>query len=116
MKSTVRQSLFSTLLLGVLIVSRASAADTEVRAWGDNSTGQLGTGMTGGGATAPVAVTGLTDVIDVAAGQGFSMALLSDGTVRAWGYNGFGQLGDGTTTNRPSPVVVNGLTGVKAIA
>jgi alpha-tubulin suppressor-like RCC1 family protein len=40
----------------------------------------------------------------------------NDGTVWAWGYNFFGQLGDGTTTQRTTPVQVPGLTGVIAVA
>ena len=39
-----------------------------------------------------------------------------DGTVRAWGWNGNGQLGDGTTSDRPAPVTVSGLTDITAIA
>jgi hypothetical protein len=39
--------------------------------------------------------------------------LKSDGTVRAWGYNTYGQLGDGTATNRSTPVWVLGLAGAK---
>jgi alpha-tubulin suppressor-like RCC1 family protein len=42
----------------------------------------------------------------VAAGDGSSYALLSDGTVRAWGANGAGQIGDGTTIERHSPAPV----------
>ena len=44
------------------------------------------------------------------------MALKSDGTVMAWGLNGYGQLGDGTTIGRPSPTAVLGLTGATVIA
>jgi alpha-tubulin suppressor-like RCC1 family protein len=43
------------------------------------------------------------------------MALKSDGTVWAWGNNESGRLGDGTTTQRITPVQVSGLTGVIAI-
>ena len=43
-------------------------------------------------------------------------ALLSDGTAKCWGYNGYGQLGDGTTSNRYIPVSVSGLTNAVAIA
>jgi alpha-tubulin suppressor-like RCC1 family protein len=46
----------------------------------------------------------------------FSLALKSDGTVWGWGDNSAGQLGDGTTTQRLTPVQVVGLTGVVAIA
>ena len=44
------------------------------------------------------------------------MALKSDGTVRAWGRNGVGQLGDGTNFDRSSPATVSGLTGVDSIS
>jgi alpha-tubulin suppressor-like RCC1 family protein len=44
------------------------------------------------------------------------VALRSDGTVRAWGHNNYGQVGDGTKTNRQSPVQVSGLANVVAIA
>src|SRR5947208_2205757 len=42
--------------------------------------------------------------------------VVNDGTVRCWGNNGFGQLGDGTTTGRLTPVTVSGLTNAVAIA
>ncbi|HYB24766.1 MAG TPA: IPT/TIG domain-containing protein, partial [Solirubrobacteraceae bacterium] len=45
-----------------------------------------------------------------------SLALLSDGTVMAWGANGFGQLGDGEEPQSAEPIPVQGLTKVKAIA
>ena len=55
----------------------------------------------------------------VASSSGLSIPLAqavgAPGTVWAWGYNSFGQLGDGTTTDRHTPVQVNGLTGVVAI-
>jgi alpha-tubulin suppressor-like RCC1 family protein len=52
----------------------------------------------------------------IAAGGNHSLALKSDGTVWAWGYNGDGQLGDDTTTTRKTPVPVSGLSGIIAIA
>jgi alpha-tubulin suppressor-like RCC1 family protein len=52
----------------------------------------------------------------VAAGSSHSLALKNDGTVWAWGYNTSQQLGDGTTTQRTTPVQVVGLNGVIAIA
>ncbi len=53
---------------------------------------------------------------NLAAGDGHTVALKSDGTVWAWGDNRKGQLGDGTTTNRATPVQVHGLNGVTAVA
>jgi phage baseplate assembly protein gpV len=52
----------------------------------------------------------------IAAGGEHSLALRSDGTVWAWGYNGYGELGNGTTTDSSVPVEVQGLTNVVAIA
>ena len=51
-------------------------------------------------------VSGLSGVIAVAEGDNASFAVKSDGTVWAWGANGQGQLGDGTTVNRHTPVRV----------
>ncbi|MBF0487187.1 MAG: hypothetical protein HQK98_03415, partial [Nitrospirae bacterium] len=64
----------------------------------------------------PVQVSGLTGVTAVAGGFEHTIALTGDGTVWAWGYNGYGQLGDGTNTNSNTPVQVSGLTGVTAVA
>ena len=53
----------------------------------------------------------------MAVGSGHSLALMQDGTVRAWGANYlYGQLGDGTTTDRHTPVQVQDLSGITAIA
>jgi hypothetical protein len=52
----------------------------------------------------------------IAAGTSHSCALLGDGTVSCWGSNGTGQLGDGTQTDRLTPVQVVGLTDAVAIA
>ena len=52
----------------------------------------------------------------MAAGSHHTVALLADGTVKAWGNNWFGQLGNGTTTYRSPPVTVSGITNAVAIA
>lgn len=98
--------------------SLALKSDGTVWAWGYNGYGQLGDGATTTRNT-PVQVTGLSGavIVAIAAGQNFSMALDSNGNVWAWGYNGFGQLGDGSSTNRSTPVRAgSSLTGVTAIS
>ena len=104
--------------------SLAMTSNGSVYAWGDNTYGQLGDGTTTQ-RTAPVLVqaTGtisgnnLTGVKAIAAGYWHSMALKTDGTIWGWGYNGYGQLGDGTTAaQRLNPAQATGLTGYLAIA
>jgi alpha-tubulin suppressor-like RCC1 family protein len=89
-----------------------------VLAWGNDTAGQLGNGAASASNDAenPVTVSGLTGVTQVSAGAEHSLALLSNGTVEAWGDNSDGELGNGTTTSSAVPVPVTGLTGVKYVA
>jgi alpha-tubulin suppressor-like RCC1 family protein len=64
----------------------------------------------------PVEALTITDAVDIAAGGLSVFALRADSTVLAWGYNNYGQLGNGNTTNQAVPVPVVGLTGVVDIA
>jgi len=96
----------------------ALKSDGTVWAWGNNQFGQIGVGTAGGFGdfrVPPVKVQNLTNVVAIAAGEYSSYALKSDGTVWAWGCNDYGQLGDGTTTDRYTPVRVKNLTGVRDI-
>ncbi|MBV1852248.1 RCC1 domain-containing protein [Catellatospora tritici] len=99
--------------------SLALLNDGTMMAWGTNSDGQLGIGTTTPTSSdLPLKVVGLKGkVTAIAAGDFFSLALLADGTVQAWGENRYGQLGNGTTSDQPqpTPVTVSGLTGVRAI-
>ncbi len=77
-----------------------------VRCWGANDLGQLGDGTTTD-RHLPVPVTGLPNVRDIAAGLAHACAVTTDHTrIFCWGYNEFGQLGDGTTTHSSTPVAV----------
>src|SRR5689334_2116718 len=97
----------------------AVAPPPDVASWGLNNAGQLGDGTT---TSRPrfVDVRAGTSVVQVAAGWalqfGHGLEARSDGTAWAWGGNGFGELGDGTTDSRLSPVQVTGLTGVTQVA
>ena len=88
-----------------------------VKCWGDNTAGELGDGATDQ-PTVPVAVNGLgSGVAAISAGIDFVCALTNGGAVKCWGGNDDGELGDGTTTQRNSPVTVSGLgSGVVAIS
>ena len=95
--------------------SLAIESDGTVWVWGQNDWGQLGDGTTAEFSSTPVQVPNLSGVKDIAGGVVHSLALKSDGTVWAWGYNGAGQLGDGTTTISTTPVQVSNLSGVTNI-
>jgi alpha-tubulin suppressor-like RCC1 family protein len=102
----------------------ALLATGTVQCWGENAFGQLGDGTSGqlGDGTSekfrttPVEVVGLRGATALAAGRHHTCAVLETGTVVCWGGNAFGQLGDGTTTNRATPTEVVGLRGVTALA
>src|SRR5262249_137385 len=93
--------------------------DGSVWDWGRNNSGQLGDG-TNNSRNTPVQVRNLTGIILIAAGSSLgsahNLALKNDGTLWAWGGNLFGQLGDGTTVNRNTPVQVRNLVGVVSMA
>jgi alpha-tubulin suppressor-like RCC1 family protein len=103
----------------------ALLADGRVMAWGSNDRGQLGDGSTTGpqscGAfgpcsNTPAPVSGLRSVTAVAAGGHHGMALLADHSVKAWGENSYGQLGDGQYLDSAIPVAVSHLARVATIA
>ena len=107
--------------------------DRTVIAWGANDEGQLGNGPAGANgelgrypkpSPTPVKVTGLTNIIDIAAGNKHAVALREDGTVWAWGTRDAGALGGGDAmpagnlrvVSSLAPIRVPGLEGITHIA
>jgi len=104
--------------------SCAMLTDGKVKCWGNNYYDQLGDGtmpilysnqetITEGCSSfgcSPVEVLGITTATSIALGGRHSCAMLTDGKVKCWGKNSNGQLGDGITTERSTPVAVSGIT------
>ncbi|MFF2235777.1 RCC1-like domain-containing protein [Streptomyces anulatus] len=88
----------------------------QVYSWGDNAYGQLGNNRTGDNRGVPGRVQGMPKVKQIAAGCDFSMALLENGTVYAWGRGVQGQLGNGNRATSSVPRKVSGLKDVTKIA
>ncbi len=96
------------------------AEGTAAIAWGENNYPQLGSGFKSSKERNPVPVTELNTIKQVAAGEDFSLALLANGTVRSWGGNFYGQLGDGSRTSswrkETTHSTVSELSGVTKLA
>ena len=91
-------------------------SDTTLECWGYNAVGQLGDGTISGGASTPVQVAGLIGVTNIEIGNDHICAVLSDKTVKCWGNNVYGQVGNTTGGQILSPTTVTGLTDVTAVA
>jgi alpha-tubulin suppressor-like RCC1 family protein len=95
----------------------AIKTDGTLWLWGNNFNGQLGDNTTANKSSPVQTVSGGVNWQQVAGGQSHTLAIKTDGTLWAWGYNYYGQLGDNTRTNRSSPVqTVSGGTIWKQIA
>lgn len=92
--------------------SCALKADATVVCWGVNTHGELGqaNGLSLE-TTTPKVVPNLTGVVVLRAGSNHACGLKNDNSVWCWGFNGYGQLGDGTTVTKDYPVAVQKLSG-----
>lgn len=96
--------------------SVAAKADGTLWSWGYNQYGRLGDGTTTDRWT-PVQIGAFgSPPTSIALGIGHGLIRFADGTVKGWGFNQFGGLGDGSTINRPTPIDIVGVTDVTAIA
>ncbi len=89
----------------------AIASDDKAYCWGSNSSGQLGRGNTTSPQTTPVAVLAgampVGAIKSITAGGSHTCAIASNDKVYCWGYNGYGQLGNGNNTRQTTPVAVS---------
>lgn len=83
--------------------------DGTVWAWGNNYDGEIGNGSSESLIVTPVQVSSLSGVTSIEGGGSHSLAMKSDGSVWTWGWNLYGQLGNGTQTSSMTPVEVTGL-------
>ena len=96
----------------------------KVYTWGYNEFGQLGDGTTTN-STLPICISEKGNelkgkkIVDVSAGYGHTVAIDEEGKIYAWGFNEYGQLGDGTTTYSVLPICIsdkeNGLKGKRIV-
>lgn len=111
---TIRGRTFGRVTAGIShtcgeTTTRGGTAARETYCWGSNAFGQLGNGNPlGGRALRPSLVVGGFAFAQVDADGDHACARTADNVVRCWGFNAQGQLGDGTTVDRPEPTLVVG--------
>ena len=124
------------------IHSLALKQDGTIWTWGDNSNGEIGNGLANGirvkeptrvekgvyteiiedtsedgsiVTTTTKVEKELNDIVDIAAGNSYNLAVDAEGKVWAWGYNGYGQLGDNTNVSQYTPTRIDGLEDIKKV-
>ncbi len=93
----------------------AIVSDGDLKCWGNNDDGQLGDGSKTDKNSAVSVVNLGGPAVAVSTGRHHTCAIIGDGDLKCWGANEFGEIGDGTDTNRDTPTLVVNLGG-KAVA
>jgi alpha-tubulin suppressor-like RCC1 family protein len=123
--TTVSKSV-PTLVSGSVGVALSIAAGREhtcaiyvggtVRCWGDNTSGEVGNGTASSNALTPTLNSSISSASSISAGFGFSCARLADATLRCWGSDTEGRLGDAIVNNTTMiPVTVDGISNAFAV-
>jgi alpha-tubulin suppressor-like RCC1 family protein len=94
----------------------ALKGDGSIVVWGNNDFGQLAESTSTTQRTSPTAISSVTGVSAIAAGENYSLALKQDGTITSWGRNNQGQLGNASQTDSSTPVTVSSISTATAIA
>lgn len=96
----------------------ARLATRAMKCWGDNGEGQLGNGEGGANQSesTPVDVSGSLQATQMSAAANHTCARILNGTIRCWGRNANGQLGNGTTTLADTPTTVSGITNATQVS
>jgi alpha-tubulin suppressor-like RCC1 family protein len=105
--STGAQAVFLSIAAGGAHSCGISMAN-RAYCWGSNNLGQVGNGTSTLQFNTPQPVSGNLTLVSVSTGMYHTCALNGAGAAYCWGWNAFGQLGDGSTTNRAVPVLVSG--------
>jgi alpha-tubulin suppressor-like RCC1 family protein len=88
----------------------------NVACWGIDLNGMLGSSASPRDQKTPVTVQDLTDAKDITAGDSFSCARRSSGTVVCWGSAHNGELGDGSSAEADQPITVSNISDAVSVA
>ena len=94
----------------------AVLSDGTIKCWGSDYYGELGNGASRVYKNSPVSVSGINNAFSIATGNGFTCAVLSDHTIKCWGRNVNGELGDGSFINKSRPVLVSGINDAVSVS
>ena len=120
--SILRKELLGAVGLAWIILAMLACSSNQKASGGAHGTDGASAQEQDAGGSTPVGnarqftVAGISNATAIGAGWGHACAVLDDGSVRCWGVNDSGQLGDGTANNSQTPVVVSNLSGAIAIA